>query len=108
MDKLKIFWTKNYKNLVMFAGAGTWVALEFTPMDHWTRMILESLVVFPLAFFMAKFRRHENGARHRLVAVETDEGWKYLENYPVFNDYHTEDGLFRKISGKERKNGVLI
>jgi hypothetical protein len=51
----------------------------------------------------------DNGKRHRLVAVFTrDEGIVFIENYPVMDGNHTQNGMIRELSVSEKQNGVLI
>lgn len=59
--------------------------------------------VYPFSF------TRENGKRHRLFFVEDDKGIRhYIENYPVFDKYHDDSGMYRILTAKEELNGRTI
>ena len=61
------------------------------------------LAIYPFSF------RRENGKRHRLFFIIDDVGIRhYVENYPVFDEYHSPDGFYRWLTTKEELNGYLL
>ena len=61
---------------------------------------------FPI--FQFSFRR-DDGKRHRLVMIidNNKKRW-FIENWRVFDKYHSKDGMFRLLSKKEQENGHIV
>jgi hypothetical protein len=57
----------------------------------------------PLHIF--SFRRR-NGKYHRLFYIINSKGERvYIENYPVFDEYHDKSGMIRELNAEEEHNG---
>lgn len=53
--------------------------------------------------------RRRNGARHRLFFVVNDRRERtYVENYPVFDQYHDATGMKRGLNEPEEQNGAVM
>jgi hypothetical protein len=65
--------------------------------------IQKDIPIFPFSF------RRVNGKRHRLFFVIDNRGKRHhVDSYPIFDKYHTEDGMFRILTKEEEANGFIV
>ena len=62
-----------------------------------------------LPIFQFSFKREDNGKRHRLFFIEDNNHRRhYIDSWVIHDKNHTPNGLFRKLTEAEEKNGYII